>query len=138
MRGRTVVPGLIDNHNHVVLLGLRPGHDTRLESATSIDDVLALLKARGVSAGRRVDHLDRGPRHESVCAGSGRAALPQGALRLAIEGEPAYIVHAGETFFEPPRAHHIISENASVTEPSRAIALMIVPEGEPLSVPEPE
>src|SRR6187551_2212159 len=46
VHGRTVVPGLIDNHNHVVLLGLRPGHDTRLESAASIDDVLALLKAR--------------------------------------------------------------------------------------------
>ena len=49
VRGRTVVPGLIDNHNHVVLLGLRPGHDTRLESAASIDDVLALLKARAAA-----------------------------------------------------------------------------------------
>jgi predicted amidohydrolase YtcJ len=25
LRGRTVVPGLIDNHNHIVLLGIRPG-----------------------------------------------------------------------------------------------------------------
>ena len=31
--GRTVVPGLVDNHNHIVLLGLRPGHDLRLETA---------------------------------------------------------------------------------------------------------
>lgn len=44
--GRTVVPGLIDNHNHFVLLGERPGHDTRLESATSIADVQAALRAR--------------------------------------------------------------------------------------------
>lgn len=44
--GRTVVPGLIDNHNHIVLLGLRPGHDTRLESAASIEDVQRLLAAR--------------------------------------------------------------------------------------------
>jgi predicted amidohydrolase YtcJ len=44
--GRTVVPGLIDNHNHIVLLGLRPGHDTRLESAASIDAVLEILGAR--------------------------------------------------------------------------------------------
>ena len=49
LKGRTVVPGLIDIHNHIVLLGLRPGHDTRLESATSIDDVLALLKARAAA-----------------------------------------------------------------------------------------
>ena len=64
--------------------------------------------------------------------------VTQGALRLAVEGEPVQVVSAGETFFEPPRAHHIINENASATEPSRAIAVMIVPEGEPLSVPEPE
>ena len=46
LRGRTVVPGLIDNHNHVVALGLRPGHDTRLESAASIADALTLIGAR--------------------------------------------------------------------------------------------
>jgi predicted amidohydrolase YtcJ len=46
LRGRTAVPGLIDNHNHIVLLGIRPGHDTRLETAASIADVQAALKAR--------------------------------------------------------------------------------------------
>src|SRR5689334_13807388 len=46
LRGRTVVPGLIDNHNHIVLLGMRPGHDVRLESADSIDAVLAALKLK--------------------------------------------------------------------------------------------
>src|SRR3954452_25045730 len=46
LRGRTAIPGLIDNHNHIVLLGLRPGHDTRLETAASIADVQSALKAR--------------------------------------------------------------------------------------------
>src|SRR5580692_9945437 len=46
VHGRTVVPGLIDNHNHFVLLSVRPGHDTRLESATSLADVAATLRAR--------------------------------------------------------------------------------------------
>jgi predicted amidohydrolase YtcJ len=49
LKGRTAVPGLIDNHNHIVLLGLRPGHDTRLESATSISDVQAILSARAAT-----------------------------------------------------------------------------------------
>ncbi len=49
LEGRTAVPGLIDNHNHIVLLGLRPGHDTRLESAASIDDVLAILRAKAAT-----------------------------------------------------------------------------------------
>lgn len=44
--GRTVVPGLIDNHNHIVLLGLRPGHDLRLETAANIAEVQAAIKAR--------------------------------------------------------------------------------------------
>ena len=53
LKGRTAVPGLIDNHNHIVLLGIRPGYDTRLENAASIADVQALLRerARGVPAG---------------------------------------------------------------------------------------
>src|SRR5580704_10717859 len=46
LRGRTVVPGLIDNHNHIVLLGMRPGYDIRLETATSIAELQAMLKAK--------------------------------------------------------------------------------------------
>ena len=46
LKGQTVVPGLVDNHNHILLLGLRPGHDTRLETAASIADVQATIKAR--------------------------------------------------------------------------------------------
>ena len=46
LKGRTVVPGLVDNHNHILLLGLRPGHDTRLETAASIADVQSMIKAR--------------------------------------------------------------------------------------------
>jgi predicted amidohydrolase YtcJ len=46
LHGRTAVPGLIDNHNHIVALGLRPGHDTRIETAASIADVQKLVSAR--------------------------------------------------------------------------------------------
>jgi len=46
LRGRTAVPGIIDNHNHIILLGLRPGRDTRLEFANSIPEALATLAAR--------------------------------------------------------------------------------------------
>lgn len=46
LHGRTAVPGLIDNHNHFVLLSLRPGHDTRLETAASIADVQNAIQAR--------------------------------------------------------------------------------------------
>jgi predicted amidohydrolase YtcJ len=49
LRGRTAVPGLVDNHNHIVLLGLRPGHDTRIETASSIKDIQELIVARAKS-----------------------------------------------------------------------------------------
>jgi predicted amidohydrolase YtcJ len=48
--GRTVVPGLIDNHNHIVLLGIRPGYHTPLESTRSIADVQAIIAARAKAA----------------------------------------------------------------------------------------
>jgi predicted amidohydrolase YtcJ len=46
LHGRTAVPGLVDNHNHIVLLGLRPGHDTRLETAGSIEEAQGAIRAR--------------------------------------------------------------------------------------------
>ena len=46
LRGRTVVPGIIDNHNHLVLMGNRPGYHTPLENAHSIAEALAILGAR--------------------------------------------------------------------------------------------
>ena len=48
--GRTVVPGLIDSHLHLVRQGNAPGHDTRqAESATTIDALLAVLAAKAQS-----------------------------------------------------------------------------------------
>ena len=59
VKGRTVVPGLIDNHNHIVLLGNRPGHDARLENAASIAEVKAVIAARAttVAAGQWITSM---------------------------------------------------------------------------------
>lgn len=53
LQGHRVVPGLIDNHSHIVSLGLRPGYDTRLETAFSIAEMQETLRdrARTVPAG---------------------------------------------------------------------------------------
>jgi predicted amidohydrolase YtcJ len=39
LRGRTVVPGIIDAHNHFVNLGNRPGYHTVIENATSVAEI---------------------------------------------------------------------------------------------------
>lgn len=49
LRGRTVIPGLIDNHDHPIALGLRPGYDTRLDTAASIADVQSLIRLRAAA-----------------------------------------------------------------------------------------
>jgi predicted amidohydrolase YtcJ len=46
LKGRTVVPGIIDNHNHIVLMGNRPGYHTPLENALSMRDVQEIISAR--------------------------------------------------------------------------------------------
>jgi quercetin dioxygenase-like cupin family protein len=70
--------------------------------------------------------------------GSVYVYVTKGAVRFGIEGQPVQLVHAGESFFEPAGALHTVAENASATEPASAIAVLIVPDGAPLtSVDEP-
>lgn len=79
------------------------------------------------------EHHRRGHRHP----GSVYVYVTHGTVRLGLEGQPVHVVKAGESFFEPVGAHHIINENASATEPASAIAVMIVPDGKPLTIPDP-
>ena len=54
LRGRTVIPGMIDNHFHVQLVGSRPGYETRtIETAFSIAEAQAVIRerAKGVPEG---------------------------------------------------------------------------------------
>src|SRR5882757_6019375 len=53
LRGRTVVPGIIDNHNHIVLMGNRPGFHTPLENAYSVTDVQQIYAARAAGLPNR-------------------------------------------------------------------------------------
>jgi predicted amidohydrolase YtcJ len=96
LRGRTAVPGLVDNHNHIVLLGLRPGHDTRLESAFSIAEVQATIRARS----RNV------PRGEFITAMGGWIPAQFAENRLPTLAEldaaaPSHPVLVYQTFLGP-------------------------------------
>ena len=46
LRGRTVVPGLVEPHIHIVSLANRPGYHTILENTTSIREIQEALAAR--------------------------------------------------------------------------------------------
>jgi quercetin dioxygenase-like cupin family protein len=58
------------------------------------------------------------------------AYVISGAIRSQVEGEPARVFHAGETWSEAPGAHHAISENASAIEPAVLLAVFLVDTGD--------
>jgi predicted amidohydrolase YtcJ len=119
LRGRMAIPGIIDCHNHLVLMGNRPGHHTPLENAYSIAGVQALLAARASTLPPA--------RHPPAAAGFittiggftpnqfAEGRLPTLAeLDAAVPGHPVYLSvgftgpsvtnSAGKAFFEnvPP------------------------------------
>jgi len=109
--GRTVIPGIIDNHNHIVLLGIRPGHDTRLEAASSIDEALAILAARaaGLPDGEWITAIGGYDLPQLVPDGTGRfptlaeldSAVPDHPVFLQISfAGPAATNSRGKAFFE--------------------------------------
>ena len=66
------------------------------------------------------------------------AFVLSGAVRSQVDAAPARIFHAGESWYEPPGAHHTVSENASATEPARLLAVFVVRSGDvPLTIPDP-
>lgn len=49
-----------------------------------------------------------------------------GAIETQVNDEPKRIVRAGESFYEPPAARHVVSRNASATAPARLLAVFVV------------
>ncbi len=67
-------------------------------------------------------------------AGSVFAYVLSGAIRSENSATgPARVYRAGESFFEPAGSEHLISENASDTEPASLLAVFIAPEGSVLT-----
>ena len=133
LQGRTVVPGIIDNHNHIVLMGNRPGYHTPLENAASIADVQATLAARAkaVPAGSWITTIGGFHRNQLVPP-SEMPRLPTLAeLDAAVSSHPVYLSEgfngpsvtnsAGRKIFEsqnppiPVGADGAIAPNAMAT-----------------------
>jgi quercetin dioxygenase-like cupin family protein len=60
-----------------------------------------------------------------------------GALRMQFRGLPERVYRAGETFYEAANGGHLVSRNASATEPARLVATLVCDREGPLSVPLP-
>jgi quercetin dioxygenase-like cupin family protein len=53
-----------------------------------------------------------------------------GAIVSAVDDGPARTYRAGESFYEPPGAHHRISRNASATRPAKLLAVFVKDSGD--------
>ncbi len=63
-------------------------------------------------------------------AGSVFAYVLSGAIRSESSATgPVKVYKAGESFFEPPGSTHLISENASTTEPASLLAVYVADDG---------
>jgi quercetin dioxygenase-like cupin family protein len=66
--------------------------------------------------------------------GSVVAYVLSGAIRSENSATgPVKVYKAGESFFEPPGSHHLISENASATEPPSLLAVHVADDGAQLT-----
>lgn len=101
----------------------------KLQDIPGMNLVVVDLKWEPTKKPGRVDHYH---------PGSVWVYVTEGVLRMGVEGQPIQELKAGESFFEPIGELHTVAESASTTEFASAIAVMLVPEGEPLVIPKEE
>jgi quercetin dioxygenase-like cupin family protein len=66
-------------------------------------------------------------------AGTVTAYVTKGEIRSQLGGGPVETFKIGQSFFEPPSATHLVSANASNTEPAELIAVFVADEGAELT-----
>jgi predicted amidohydrolase YtcJ len=110
LRGRTVVPGMIEAHVHFVSLAIRPGYHVVIENAQSIAEVQAMLAARraDVPPGQFITAM--GGWHPNMFAEHRLPTLAE--LDVAVPDRPVFVFQQfsgpartntlGKAFFEHP------------------------------------
>src|SRR5262245_33805063 len=114
------------------LIGASSGRD----SPTAGDDVKLIRTEKLANAPGQtltvitVNYPPGGKSRRHRHAGSVYAYVLSGAVRSENSATgPVKIYRAGESFFEPPGSTHLISENASATEPASLLAVFIADDG---------
>jgi len=54
------------------------------------------------------------------------AYVVSGTIESQVDDGPKRVYRAGESFYEAPGSRHIVSRNASATEPARLLAVFVV------------
>ena len=83
--------------------------------------------------GKRVNYGPGGFTRPHRHSGSVTAYITKGEIRSQLGGGPVETFKVGQSFFEPPGSTHMISANASITEPAELIAVFVADEGAQLT-----
>jgi quercetin dioxygenase-like cupin family protein len=58
------------------------------------------------------------------------AYIVSGQMASQVESQPEHIYRPGECWYETPGAHHLISRNASNTEPAKPLPVLVADTGD--------
>ena len=124
----------------LVLVGALDGTWFRADSAPIVDqenlvrtEKLPNVPGKSITA-KLVSYPPGGKSGSHHHAGSVFAYVLSGAIRSDISATgPVKVYKTGESFFEPPGSRHLISENASATEPASLLAVFVADDGAELT-----
>jgi quercetin dioxygenase-like cupin family protein len=111
------------------------------QTALAEDTVSVLMKQRLADmTGKEatVQTVDYAPGAESIPhhhPGTVFAYVLEGAVVSQLEGEKPVTYTRGQSWYESPKKPHVVSKNASKTEPAKLLVFLLSQEGESLFVP---
>jgi quercetin dioxygenase-like cupin family protein len=82
-----------------------------------------------------VDYAPGAASSPHVHPGSVFAYVLEGTVVTQLEGEQPMTYTKGQSWYESPKKPHMVSKNASVTEPAQLLVVLLSQEGEALKIP---
>jgi quercetin dioxygenase-like cupin family protein len=67
--------------------------------------------------------------------GTAMAYVLSGAIVSQVKGEPAKTYKVGEFWYEPAGSEHLVSKNASATQPAKLLVFMVLAPDEKVLIP---
>jgi predicted amidohydrolase YtcJ len=133
LKGKVVIPGMIEPHVHFVSLAIRPGYHVVIENAANIAEIQAMLAARreaGVPAGQFITAM--GGFHPNLFAerrlpnlAELDAAVPdRGVLLFQGFTGPAVTNSVGKAYFESAAVPSVVGADGSIVGTANAEAAL--------------
>jgi quercetin dioxygenase-like cupin family protein len=82
-----------------------------------------------------VDYQPGAASDPHVHPGSVFAYVLEGSVVTQLDGEQPVTYTKGQTWYEPPKKPHLVSRNASHTEPAKLLVFLLSQEGEATKMP---